>query len=241
MLFSTNISAATPYNVSIMVAPSSWPDGVRRTPKHVPGSPYDIFVRPAELSVRSCKPPPESGPGFTTSVAGRGTDFTVVPRDRFDNVRCQDIYGLNDSLVVVATIDDNTGQHHNGVAVWRNSSSSHGNSLLCDSGSRWDVSLPLVVSGDYSINVHLSNTHPMHSLHATDRQLLPAAPFQIRVMPAWVDLNSSTVKGDETSGSPADLALATTCTASWPGSCSSCPGRTLHFTVSLMDRFGNLR
>ena len=149
-ILTTHFSKATLYSIEITVKPKFRPDGTSNTPEHVPGSPFAVMVRPADLSVSNCKPPPESGPGFDTSVAGRGTDFTVVPRDRFDNIRCQDAYGLNDSLVVVVTKDGtdlvDLGKYK--PVEWHAASASVPDSPACDVGAQWRVKLPLARSGD---------------------------------------------------------------------------------------------
>eukprot|EP01051_Picozoa_sp_SAG22_P003124 SAG22_NODE_148_length_17459_cov_18.266359_5_plen_3015_part_00 len=71
-------------------------------------SPFSIFVRPAGLDVEksaahgaptAC---PESGPGFKDTEAGRLTSFSVVPRDKFDNIRAKAQYQLSDQLKVTA-------------------------------------------------------------------------------------------------------------------------------------------
>lgn len=57
------------------------------------GSPFSTMMRPNKLTVSACHQE-DSGPQYSSTVAGRPNTFTVVPRDAFGNVRDQ--VGAND-------------------------------------------------------------------------------------------------------------------------------------------------
>jgi hypothetical protein len=73
-------------------------------PVALPLSPVPVFVRPADLSPAHCG----SGNGldpelFHSTEAGRLSYFTVVPRDRFLNIRNQTLFGLSDRVTIAIT------------------------------------------------------------------------------------------------------------------------------------------
>ena len=88
------------------VSPSVWPQTREYAERAIPNgdTPFTVFVRPADLSHT------DSGPGnavdpdlFNSTEAGRECSFAIVPRDKYSNIRHQNVFGFSDATSVLLT------------------------------------------------------------------------------------------------------------------------------------------
>eukprot|EP01050_Picozoa_sp_SAG11_P021519 SAG11_NODE_3846_length_2193_cov_1.155205_3_plen_242_part_00 len=154
------------------------------------GAPFQIYVRPTDLLVRQSHPPPDSGPGFASVPADRVARFGVVPRDRYDNVRCRTTYNLADMLSVQAdrlyrsvpegsspTSYNSTAQQalqqHDAAATWPTDPALESCGATPPAGgATWTASLTLTIAGVYSVAVKLGDPSPTQCTYCT-RSLSP--------------------------------------------------------------------
>lgn len=121
-------------------------------PVSLPLTPMTVFVRPADLSPAHCGPGNGRDPElFESTEAGRVSQFPVVPRDRYFNVRNQTLFGLSDSVTL--EIFPNRQQKVDSP-VWKD------NAPLWDGSDapvlpHFAASFRISVAGDYSLEIKI--------------------------------------------------------------------------------------
>ena len=163
-------------------------------PVSLPLSPVTVFVRPADLS------PPDCGPGngldpelFHSTEAGRLSQFPVVPRDRYSNIRNQTLFALSDHVSIeIFEIPGMSAQTVDSI-VWKE------NAPLWDSSNapvrpHFAVSFQISQAGDYSLSIKIES--PPGELREGLRRVAPAlvgggSPIPITVVPAALDAKNT--------------------------------------------------
>lgn len=120
-------------------------------PVSLPLTPMTVFVRPADLSPAHCGPGNGRDPElFESTEAGRLSQFPVVPRDRYFNVRNQTLFGLSDSVTIVIF----PNQQRVDLPVWKD------NAPLWDGSDapvlpHFAASFRISLAGDYSFAIQI--------------------------------------------------------------------------------------
>eukprot|EP01045_Picozoa_sp_COSAG04_P001512 COSAG04_NODE_51_length_31064_cov_38.384789_9_plen_5190_part_00 len=150
--------------------------GTTLTP--VNGSQFDVFVRPADLSVQNAISDglyPQQV--FTSTEAGRLSTFSVIPCDQYGNIRALNVFGLSDRLNVTLGEEhawfDARNNHTTNLAVlrirWDRGELTGGDA----NAPRFSVSFNESTMGNYSLSLALSDERGNHAPHSVPGQMLP--------------------------------------------------------------------